>query len=384
MRFKSLKKAALISTALALTVSVTPAAHAVDLIGSGATFPQNLIEACKPGFAKATGHSYTYGGGGSSTGQRNSDAGVGDFWFSDSAYRAGTKASIIHAPVVAAPIAVIHNLQTSRQLYLSPQTIAGIFGGTITRWNDPKIVADNNRSVTQIVYKKDSVGNAKLDKNGKPEILRTQTRSITMSLPNQPITVIYRSDGSGTSNLFTTYLNAVAPSIWTKAGNNAFTTAFPGDINAKDNIGRITGASGSQGVSTLAARTKYSITYAEKSFADANRLKIAAVGNASGNFVLPTNEAVSAFLGDATADASKGFFTFNYQTKEPGAYTLGIVSYALVDTNYTDKTKAAAVKQLMTYLMSEECVGGANASLGFVFISGKLREIAQRQVAKIG
>ncbi|MFM7500754.1 MAG: substrate-binding domain-containing protein [Actinomycetota bacterium] len=383
MKINFRKKSLVVAASLALTVTATPA-HAVDLVGSGATFVQNLVEACKPGFAKATGHSYTYGGGGSSTGQRNSDASVGDFWFSDSAYRAGTRASIVHAPVVAAPIAVIHNLATSRQLYLSPATIAGIFGGTITRWNDPAIVADNNRSVTQVVYKKDSAGNAKLGKDGKPEILRTTKRTISMSLPNRPITVIYRSDGSGTSNLFTTYLNGVAPSIWNKAGNNAFTTAFPGNINAPENIGRITGASGSQGVATLAARTKDSITYAEKSFADANKLKIAAIGNASGNFVLPTNEAVSAFLGDATVDAAKGFFTFNYQTKEPGAYPLGIVSYALVDTNYADKTKAAAVKQLMNYLMTEECVGGANASLGFVFLSGKLREVATRQVNKIG
>jgi phosphate transport system substrate-binding protein len=382
VKIKFRKKALVVAASLALALTSTPA-HAVDLVGSGATFPQNLIEACKPGFAKATGHSYTYGGGGSSTGQRNSDASVGDFWFSDSVYRAGTRASIIHAPVVAAPIAIIHNLQTSRQLYLSPATIAGIFGGTITNWNDARIIADNNRSVTEVIYRKDGAGNALLGKDGKPVILRTTKRTISMSLPNKPITVIYRSDGSGTSNLFTTYLNGVAPTVWSKAGNNAFTTAFPGNINAPENIGRVTGASGSQGVTTLAARTKYSITYAEKSFATGG-LKIAAIGNASGNFVLPTNEAVSAFLGESTVDATKGFFTFDYLTKEPGAYPLGIVSYALVDTNYTDKTKAAAVKQLMNYLMSEECTGGANASLGFVFLSGKLKEAATRQVNKIG
>ncbi|NBT01096.1 MAG: hypothetical protein EBS61_10895 [Betaproteobacteria bacterium] len=195
---------------------------------------------------------------------------------------------------------------------------------------------------------------------------------------------IYRSDSSGTSNNFTTYLNGVAKDIWTKSGNNVFATAFPGDINAKDNIGRIVSANGSAGVAALAAKTKYSITYAEKSFADSNGLKIAAVGNAAGNFTLPTSPAVSAFLGDATVDASKGFFTFNYATKEPGAYTLGIVSYMLVDTNYADKSKAAAVKQLATYLMSGDCTGGANASLGYVVIDGKLKQVAETQVKKIG
>ena len=368
--------------AAGLVLSSTPA-QAVDLAGSGATFVAPILEACKAGFAKETGHSYTYGGGGSGTGQKNSDASVGDFWFSDSAYKSGTRASIIHAPVVAAPIAVMTNLPSSRQLYLSPATVAGIFGGTITRWNDPKIVADNNRQVTDVVYKKDALGNALKDKSGKLVVLRTSKRSISYTLPNQLIKVIYRSDSSGTSNLFTSYLNGVAPTIWTKAGNNVFATAFPGNINDKDNIGRITSASGSQGVASTAALTKYSITYAEKSFADSNKLKIVSIGNASGNFVMPTNTAVSAFLGSAAIDA-KGFFTFNYQTPEPGAYTLGIVSYMLVDTAYADKTKAAAVKQLANYLMSENCTGGANASLGYVVIDGKLKTAAQAQVNKIG
>ena len=383
MKITTRSKFAAILVAAGLVMSSTPA-HAVDLQGSGATFVAPLLEACKAGFAKTTSHSYTYGGGGSGTGQRNSDAGVGDFWFSDSAYRAGTRASIIHAPVVAAPIAVMHNLQTSRQLYLSPATIAGIFGGTIKTWNDPAIVADNNRSVTEVVYAKDGVGNAKLDKKGNPIVLRTAKKNITMTLPNKPITVIYRSDSSGTTNNFTTYLNGVAKDVWTKAGNNVFTTAFPGDINAKDNIGRIVSANGSAGVAALAAKTKYSITYAEKSFADSNNLKIAAIGNASGNFTLPTSTAVSAFLGEATVDAAKGFFTFDYATKEPGAYTLGIVSYMLVDTNYANKEKAAAVKQLATYLASADCTGGSNAALGYVVLAGKLKTVAEAQIKKIG
>lgn len=116
MKISTRSRIAALFAAAGLVISTAPA-HAVDLQGSGATFVAPLLEACKAGFAKSSGHAYTYGGGGSGTGQKNSDAGVGDFWFSDSAYRAGTRTSIIHAPVVAAPIAVIHNLPTSRQLY---------------------------------------------------------------------------------------------------------------------------------------------------------------------------------------------------------------------------------------------------------------------------
>ena len=112
--------------------------------------------------------------------------------------------------------------------------------------------------------KKDAQGNAVKDKSGNPVVLRSGTKSIIYTLPNQPIKVVFRADGSGTTNNFTTWLNGVAPSVWTKKGNDAFTTAFPGNINASGNIGRSVGAKQSQAIATLAAKTKYSITYAEK------------------------------------------------------------------------------------------------------------------------
>ena len=113
------------------------------------------------------------------------------------------------------------------------------------------------------------------DKSGNPVVLRSTSKSVIYTLPNQPIKVIYRSDGSGTSNNFTKWLNGVAPSVWTKPANDAFTTAFPGNINSTGNIGRIVGANSSQGVATLAAKTKYSITYAEKNWGDTYGLRAA-------------------------------------------------------------------------------------------------------------
>ena len=380
MTFSKKAKALVIAGLIAIT-SATPA-HAVDLQGSGASFVDPLLQACKAGFAKASGHSYVYTSTGSGTGQKNSDAKVGDFWFSDSAHTAATKRStVFHAPIIAAPIAVLVNLPAKKDVYLSATTVAKIFAGEITKWNDPAIVADNNRSVTSVVYKKDAQGNAVKDKSGNPVVLRTGSKSVIYTLPNQPIKVIYRSDGSGTSNNFTAWLNGVAPTLWTKPANNAFTTAFPGNINATGNIGRIVGANQSQGVATLAAKTKYSITYAEKNWGDAYGLRAASVSNASGTFTAPDSVATSAFLGEASQDAN-GIVKYDYDTKVAGAYTLGIISYMLVETEYADKARGAAVKQLAEYILSPAC-SAVDPKLGYVVVSGTFLAKANALIAKM-
>ncbi|NBQ98643.1 MAG: extracellular solute-binding protein [Micrococcales bacterium] len=373
---KSLKIAA---AALALSFFAVTPASAVGLTGAGATFPAPLFDNCKAGFAEATGHTFTYGLGGSGTGRGNSDKGVGDVNFTDTAHKAATRvATVIHVPVVAAPIAVLYNLPNkSKTLNLSANTLAGIFAGTITKWNDPAIVADNNRQVKTVIYRKNADGTVKRDAKGNPEVLRTDIRTVYYTLPNQAIKVVYRSDASGTQGNFTNFLNGAAPSIWTKAGNNAFSSTFPGDLNAPANLGRITGASGSSGVSVQAGKTPYSITFAEASYAKAQRLGMANIQNAAGNFQAPDAAGTSAFLAAGTVDAN-GFIDFNYKTTNPGAYPLGIVSYALVDTK---NPNAAAIKQLLNYLLSAKCVA---TSPDFALIGGELLAINQKQIAKIG
>lgn len=380
MKFSTKAKALAIAALIA--VSTATPAHAVDLTGSGASFVDPLLQSCKAGFAKASGHSYVYTSTGSGTGKKNADAKIGDFWFSDSAHTAATKRSTVyHAPIVAAPIAVLVNLPAKKDIYLSPATIAKIFSGDITKWNDPAIAADNNRSVKSTVYRKDAQGNVAKDKKGEPIVLRTSTKSIYYTLPNKPIKVIFRADGSGTTNNFTRWLNGVAPTVWNKPANDAFTTAFPGNINDTSNIGRIVGANASQGIATLAAKTPYSITYAEKNWGDSYGLRTAYVGNASGQFVFPDSAAVSAFLGEANQDAN-GIVTYDYTTKVPGAYTLGIVSYMLVETSYADKTKGAAVKELAEYILSPACSAG-DPKLGYVVVAGTFLEKAKAQIAKM-
>lgn len=379
MKF-SIKAKALVIAALIAVSSAQPA-HAVDLAGSGASFVVPLVEACKAGFAKKTGHSYVYTSTGSGTGKNNSDNKIGDFWFSDSAHTGANKRStIFHAPIVAAPIAVLVNLPAKKDIYLSSATVAKIFAGQITKWNDPAIVADNNRSVKSTVYRKTATGNVAVDKDGKPIVLREAVKTIYYTLPNKPIKVVFRSDTSGTSNNFTRFMNGVAPTVWTKPANDAFTTAFPGNINDTANIGRIVGANGSQGVATLASKSPYSITYAEKQWGTSFGLRAAYIGNASGNFTYPDSAAVSAFLGEAK-QAADGIVTFDYNTKVAGAYPIGVVSYMLLETSYADKAKGAAVVQVAEYILSPECSLGA-ASTGFIVIEGTFLAKAKELIAR--
>jgi phosphate transport system substrate-binding protein len=361
MKVSMLAKSAAVALVFGL-VALTPA-HAVDLQGSGASFPANLIEACKAPFATSgSGHTYTYASSSSGTGQKNSDNKIGDFWMSDGAYTASTKRStLIHVPLVAAPIAILHNLPSRKNLSLSASTIAGIFGGTITRWDDPAIVADNNFTYDKITYKTKK-GVLVKNKAGNPVVARTSKVSVRYTLPKKPIKVIYRSDSSGTSENFTNYLNKAAGSVWSKAKNKVFKDSFPGDINSISNLGRVVGAASSTGVSQLAGKTLI---------------------NASGNAVAADSTGVSAFLASADQDAN-GFLTFDYATKEKGAYPLGIVSYLLADTAYGSKTTADAVKAYANFVLSSACAKDKGTSLGFSVIDGDLLKKSQAQVAKIG
>lgn len=326
--------------------SPTKSNAAINLTGAGSTFAIPLLDACKAGYTAASGNTYTYTGGGSGAGRTASDKGINDFNFSDTPHTAATRlASVIHVPVIAAPIAVMYKLDLAQPLKLSAPTIAGIFGGTITKWNDPAIASDN----------------------------------AGVSLPAKTIQVVYRSDASGTTGNFTNFLHGMAASIWTKSGSNDFKSGFPGTIDSSANLGRIVGAAGSSGVTALAGNTPNSITYAEKSYAKAAGLSVADIKNAAGNFQAPDASGTSAFLGAATVN-SNGYLTFNYNTTVANAYPLGIVSYALVDT--TSK-HAAALKSFLNYIVDPKCPT-ANPSLEYATITGPLLSLDVAQIAKIG
>lgn len=372
------------ATALAIAISASTSAFAdVAISGDGSSFAAPLINACKVGWQNAntaSGYSLaSYAAGGSGTGRTNSDKGIGDFNFSDAVHTTALP-TVLQIPVIAAPIAIVYNLGGRDGLVLSQKTLSDIFAGKITKWNDPAIVKENNKTTTKVIFKEDGDGNPVKDAGGKPIVLRTQTVKNRFSLPNKTINVIVRSDSSGSTQNLVNFFIKQFPTTWTKVSSGTFSSVFPGDINGAGNLGRFIGVKGSALLSSAVKSTGYSISYVESSYGTKKALGIAAIQNAAGNYQMPDAAGTAAFLGAATA-ASNGALTFNYDTKEAGAYVLGIVTYALMDTAKTgDNAKAA--KSFLQYLLSPACPT-TDSTLEYTTITGALLKVDNDLLAKL-
>jgi phosphate transport system substrate-binding protein len=390
----SRKRLAIVAIATsALFVSVTPA-FAGSINGSGATFALPLIDACKADFAKDKGHTINYPGGGSGKGRTDFTAGLVDFAGSDAPFSSGEPAGIVYAPVYAAPIALMYNLPTVKEpIYLSPATIAKIFSGYITNWDAKEIAADNERTVKTPVYETRKITTTNkgkkvtktvpvLDKKGKAKVKSYNTKTINIDLPKQQITVWYRSDSSGTTENFTRFLKAANASnpdtrIWPKAQAAVFSNATPNNISTFFNF---QGASGSAAVAAGVKNKVGSITYSEVSFAFDNKLPVAFVQNANGEFVAPDAAGTSIFLGGGTIKAN-GTVDVDFAKKIPGAYPLGTTSYGLGYSSGKNAEKQAIVRDWYTYLL-EQCPT-KYPEKGFAQITGPLATKAKEQIAKI-
>jgi len=381
-----------IVTSLAL-ISTSPA-FAGAINGSGATFASPLIDSCKVDFAKDSGHTVNYTAGGSSKGRSDFAANLVDFAGSDAPYTSGAPANFVYAPVYAAPIAIMYNLPTVKSpVYLDEAVLAQIFAGEITNWNDPALKTVNDGTVKVPVYKtkkitvKDKNGKnvsktvPALDKNGNPTVTKYNTVEVNTNLPNLPITVYYRSEGSGTSENFARYLKGANaeknPGLWPKAQSSTFINAMPINVSTKFNF---QGASGSAAVSAGVAGKVGAITYSELSFATDNKLPTALIKNASGEYVAPSAAGVSAFLGGGTINAN-GTVDVDFDKKLPGAYSLGITSYGLAYTTGKDAEKQKIVAEWYTYLL-DKCPG-KYPEKGFSQITGALYDKAKAQIALI-
>ena len=390
----SRKKFAVVVIATSALLGTSSPAFAATLDGSGATFAQPLIDACKGDFLKDTGHSVNYTGGGSGVGRTNFSNNKGDFAGSDTAFTSGEPAGIVYAPIYAAPVAVMYNLPTIKEaIYLSPSTIAQIFSGYITNWDDKLIAADNERTVKTPIFKtvkktvKDKNGKnvtktvPALDKKGKPMISSYSEKVVNIDLPKLPITVWYRTDSSGTSGVFTAFLQGANAGdnsrIWPKASNNTFSNATPNNISTFFNF---QGGSGSAAVAAGVAGKAGAIGYGELSFATDNKLGVAFVQNAAGEFAKPDAAGTSAFLGGGTINAN-GTVTVDYKKSITGAYPLGTTSYALAYSSGKDATTQKLVADWFTYVL-DKCPG-KYPEKGFAQITGPLYDKAKEQIAKI-
>jgi phosphate transport system substrate-binding protein len=263
----------------------------------------NIYEATCPGTT------LVYNAIGSSTGIRLFVAGQEDFAASDfmltpaDLQNAQTKGGpVVQIPWAAGAIALEYKLRGVLQLNLSATDIAGIFSGHIKRWDDPRLQHDN------------------------PGV----------RLPSEPIQVVYRSDGSGTTDVLTSYLVDAAPSVW-KYGANA---NWPGPVGQ--------GARGSDGVTDIVRSTEGAIGYAQLSYAEANDLGVANVLNPAGHFVTPDASSVSAALRGATVRPD-GTVALNFLPSNPSAYPISTTTWAIVFQHQSSAEKAALLRSFFTY-----------------------------------
>jgi phosphate transport system substrate-binding protein len=285
-----------------------------DLSGSlkatGASFPEPYYQEVISAFKEvAPNVTITYNATGSGTGKKDFGSKLNDFAGTDSLVKDtdGLAAgSFLYVPTVAAPITVSYNLSGVSTLQLSPDTLAKIFSRTIRTWDAAEIKADN------------------------PGV----------DLPPRNITVAHRSDGSGTTNNFTRYLVAAAPSSWTLGSGD--TVKWPTDTQ---------GGEKNTGVATLIKNGDGTIGYVDLSDAKAAGLTFAAIRNKDGTFVEASVAGATAALGGATVKDDTSYDPLNAAGAD--AYPITAPTFVLVRAKYDDPKKAEAVKGFLTYLLDE-------------------------------
>ena len=294
----------LLATVLLAGVSATASAQML-INGAGATFPYPIYSKWFDEYAKVDPSvRFNYQSIGSGGGQKQILAQTVDFGASDGPMSdenlTKTPGKLLHVPTVAGADVVAYNLPGSPALKLDADTIAGIFLGQIKKWNDPKITALNPGA----------------------------------KLPDQEIVVVHRSDGSGTTYIWTDYLSKISPEWKTKAGTNT-SVNWPTGLGGK----------GNEGVSGQIKQTPGAIGYVELIYAIQNKMPDAQVKNAAGEFVEPTIESVTAALSTAEIPDDFRFSMTNAPGKD--AYPICGATWLLVYQQQKDPAKG---KKLVEFL----------------------------------
>lgn len=290
--------------------SASPAGGALQLQGSGATFPKPIYEKWVNEFGKL--HPNTridYQATGSGAGQKallskTADFGASDDPMSDEDIKSAG-AEVLHIPTVLGAVVLTYNLEGVKQpLKLSGQTVADIYLGNIKKWNDARLAKDN------------------------PGV----------NLPDADILPVYRADSSGTSAVFTDFLAKTSPEWKTKVGMNKQPSWITG-------VG--VGAKGNDGVMGQVKQTPNSIGYVELTFAKANSLPAAHIRNKAGEFVEASIDTVKAAAAGSVGQMPDDLRTQITDAEGVGVYPISSYTYILV---YKDQPDAAKGKALVDFL----------------------------------
>ena len=289
------------------------ARKAQELSGAGATFPLPFYNVVFEQFAEVNGDAVAYGGIGSGGGVRNLRDKIVDFAGSDaflSEKEMADMPSVIHVPTCMGAVVLAYNLEGVNELNLSGEVIANIFAGEIKMWNDARIAALN------------------------PGV----------ALPAEAIIPVFRSDGSGTTFVFTDYLTKVSP-MWKEKFGAGKSVNFPSGQAAK----------GNPGVAGVIKQTKNAIGYVGSEYAFAQKIPYATLQNQRGEFVAPTAASISAAASGTIPADTRCSIT---NADAAGAYPISTFTWMIIykEQNYSNRSKdqAIATLDLLQYILSDE------------------------------
>lgn len=286
---------------------------AQELSGAGATFPLPFYNVIFEQFSALNDDAVAYGGIGSGGGVRNLRDKIVDFAASD-AFLSDKEMKemnpVVHIPTCMGAVVLAYNLDGIKNLNLSGELIADIFAGNIKMWNDPRIVSLN------------------------PDV----------TLPATPIIPVFRSDGSGTTFVFTDYLTKVSPMWASKYGSGKSVNFSTGQA-----------AKGNPGVAGVISHTKNSIGYVGSEYAFAQKIPYAKIMNQNGELVAPSAESISAA---ASGDIPKDTRISITDSNAKGAYPISCFTWMIIykEQNYSGRSKeqAIATLNLLKYILSDE------------------------------
>ncbi len=310
MNFKAISAAALAAVLTAGTMTAT----AQHLTGAGATFPNPIYSRWFSEYSAAhPGVQINYQSVGSGAGIRQVSEKTVDFGASDGPMSdeqlAASKVKLVHVPTVLGAVVPVYNIPGAKTaLKFAPDVIADIYLGKITKWNDPRIVKDN------------------------PGV----------SLPDHQILPVYRSDGSGTTYIFTDFLSKVSPAFASTIGKNT-SVRWPLGIGQK----------GNEGVAGMVRNSPFSFGYVELIYAKANNMEYGYVRNAAGKWLQASTDGVTA----AAAGAAKNM-PADYRvsiTNAPGAdaYPISSFTWLLIPIKSDDPAKGKVIKDFLTWMLDK-------------------------------
>ncbi len=290
-----------------------PKQGAKELTGAGATFPYPLYSKMFDEYNKECGVKVNYqsigsGGGIRQLQQMTVDFGASDGIMTDQQKKEAKGGKILHVPTVAGAVVVAFNLPgiNKGKMKLTPDVLADIYLKKITKWSDPRIKALN------------------------PDL----------KFPDQDIAVIHRSDGSGTTFIFTNYLSKVS-SDWKDKVGNATSVNWPGDVGGK----------GNEGVANSVKQIPGSIGYIELAYAEQNKIPYALLKNKAGKFMEPSLE--SAAKAADVKDLPDNMEVMITDSSNREAYPIAGFTWLLIYENQTDAAKAEAVAQLAWWMIHQ-------------------------------